>query len=92
MRLPQFVEPSVYAVGGGLASRLSEPREGGSLPPPGVFLVSTVLTVQWSVPFPTRDPEPSGCVCVCLFFSSRLIPENKDKKRLPPTWFPNSFQ
>lgn len=58
--LPQFVEHSIYAVSGSLASDLSQPRERGSLPLPGVFLVSRVLTVLRSVRFPPSDPEPSG--------------------------------
>lgn len=58
--LPQFVEHSIYAVSGSLASDLSQTRERGSLPLPGVFLVSRVLTVLRSVRFPPSDPEPSG--------------------------------
>lgn len=47
--LPQFVEHSVYAVSGNLASDPSQPREGGSLPLPGVFLVSRALTVVLAI-------------------------------------------
>lgn len=83
--LPQLVAHSVGAVSGSLDSDLSQPREGGSPPLPGVF-VSRVQIVLQSVPSPTSDLEPSGC------FSPQGLAQKIRTEKTPFDWFPNSFQ